>query len=271
MAIQASSEFVGLDADIRIDLDSNSWEEGEWNSNTPAFLSIQIDFHKVQQVIEFSFSGVLDSKSIRLGPYLVNTSVTLPCSVELISSSKIEAIGDCRISAYSIKFSANDLILRGGRAGKHLEGREDGGLFVDARKVEGHVLEINRWGREIEIRCIEQSIQYPLAQYSTKIPRMDPQFIEKYRRVRRILTSFASHKKGSLAKLSAKIENKMVIPNELGRRILRALRDSGVLYLQGQFYFIDQDKCDQLLGVSWLSLRRYECPDKLRQFLADIE
>ena len=272
LAIQASSEFVGIDADIGICIDGNSWDEKVNSLDTSADLEIKIDFPKDAQERSFEFSGTVDTESIRLGPYLVNTQVTLPCSIELFGESKIEAIGDCQISARSVNMSATDLVLRSSFMSNRSTESDDGGLFIDTAVIDGHVEEISHWGREIDIRCKEQRVHYPLAQYTTKIQRvsMDPEFMQKYRRIRRILTSFASHKKGGLAKLAAKIKHPMVLQNELGERILGSLVDHGVLYLDGQFYFIDQHKCNQLLGITWPELRKYQLSEKLSTFLAQV-
>ena len=272
LAIQASSEFVGIDADIRISVDGNSWDEQIDYLGTSAYLEITVHFPKDAQERSFEFSGIVDTEEIRLGPYLVNTQVMLPCSIELFGESKIEAIGDCRLSASSVTLSATDLVLRSSFLSNGSTESHESGLFIDTKVIDGHVEEISHWGREIDIRCMEQRVQYPLAQYTTKIPQrsVDSEFMPKYRRIRRILSSFASHKKGGLAKFAPKIEHPMVLQNELGERILRSLVKEGVLYLDGQFYFIDQSRCNQLLGITWPELRKYQSSDKLSAFLARV-
>ena len=96
----------------RSTLRGNSWEEVEDEQDTAAELTIAIEFPEKNQERTFALKGTIDTESIPLGPYLVNTRVTLPCAVDLSGTPALEAIGDCSISARSVHIDTSDLILR---------------------------------------------------------------------------------------------------------------------------------------------------------------
>ena len=99
---------------------------------------------------------------------------------------------------------------------------------------------------------------------------VDSTLQEKYRRLRRIFSEFASHKKGGLAKFRVKIEHERVLRNQLGRKILEALINEGILRKDQKFYYVDADQCDAKLGISWHQLRQYKSSSKLEAFLKGV-
>ncbi len=272
MLMQSCSEFLGINADISIDIDGDSWEESEGKQDTTAELSITIEFPEKKQERTFVFKGTVGSEAIPLGPYLVNTSVTLPCAVDLSGTPAIEAIGDCSISARGVRIDTPELILRNIPRRTH-EGTEgDAGLFINAHKAEGHANAVSVRAGKVEIQCVEHALDYPLAKYVQRIamPFADPLLREKYLRLRRILLQFASRKKGTLAKYRAKIEHERVLRNDLGRRILAALLKAGILRSDPKFYYVQPDQCDPKLGISWHQLRQHKSTSKLEAFLKSV-
>lgn len=271
MLIQSCSEFLGLNAEISVDIDGDSWEEDPGKDNT-AELTINIEFPEKNHKRTFMFKGVVDTQTIPLGPYLINTKVTLPCHIDLSNISAIEAIGDCSISAEVVHVDAPDLIVRGLLQRSQGETKGDTGLFIDARKVEGHAGMVSLAGGKIEIQCVEHSLVYPLAKYARKVTPMhaDPTLREKYRRLRRILSEFASHSRGGLGKYRDKIEHGRVLKNDTGKKILDALVREHVLRPDPKFYFVDPDRFDAKLGISWPQLRQYQSSAKLDMFLRRV-
>lgn len=149
---------------------------------------------------------------------------------------------------------------------------EQAGLFITAHTVNGHADFVRAGPDMLTIACEEHILDYPLAGHVKNIvPKFpDPEFNAKYRRLRRILLEFRSHSKGGLAKYRDKIEHERVVKNDIGRRVLAALVKEGVLWTDTKFYYINSDKCDQVLGISWHQLRQYQSSETLGQFLKDI-
>ncbi len=273
MLIQSCSEFLGINADISIDIAGNSWEEESYSEqDTDAELTIAIEFPEKNQERIFVFKGTVRTEIIPLGPYLINTRVMLPCDVDLSGAPAVEAIGDCSISARSVHMDTPALIQRDISRPKQEGSQGNAGLFISTRKAEGHAEAVRFGAGEIEIQCVEHALYYPLAKYVRKVaaPLGDSMLQEKYRRLRRIFSEFASHKRGGLAKYRVKIEHERVLRNQLGRRILAALIKEGILRKEPKFYYIEPDQCDATLGISWHQLRQYESSSKLEKFLKGV-
>ncbi len=272
MLMQSSSEFLSLDADISIDIDGESWEELEETKDNTTELTIVIEFPDKNQERTFTFNGFLDSEVITLGPYLVNTRATLPCHIKLSGATIIEVIGECNISARSVRIEAPELALHPIPRRTQGDFQGQSGFFISSQKVEGHVNTVSIGSGKLEFQCNEHKLDYPLAKYVHKmaIPFSDPALMEKHRRIRRILSEFRSHKRGGLARYRGKIEHERVLRNDLGKRILDALLNEGILRKEDNFYHLDPDQYDAKLGITWLQLRQYKSSDKLEAFLKGV-
>jgi hypothetical protein len=218
------------------------------------------------------FKGIVDTETISLGPYLINTRVTLLCHISLSSTPAVEAIGDCSISAPVVRIKTPDLIIGGVPHRTQEDTKGNAGLFINARKAQGHAGTVSFGAGKIEIQCVEHSLVHPLTKYARTVapPLADPTLREKYRRLRRISSEFASHSKGGLAKYRDKIEHERVLRNSIGRGILDALIKEGGLQCDPTFYYVDPDQCDAKLGISWHQLRQYKSSSKLETFLKGV-
>ncbi|MDE2757091.1 MAG: hypothetical protein OXI92_11160 [Acidobacteriota bacterium] len=272
MLIQSCSDFLGINAELSIEIDGNGWEEVDGEHDISAELMTAIRFPDKQQERTFVFNGNGSVEAITLGPYIVNTSVTLPCTVELSGTPAIVAVGECKISARRVRIDTPDLILRNMPRLAQEDIRANAGLFINSREAEGYAKAVSVGSGKLEIQCVEHTLDYPLARYVHKVavPFDDPMLQEKYRRIRRIFSEFASHGKGALAKYRAKIEHERVLRNELGRSILDALLAENVLRRDSKFYYIVPDQCDAKLGISWHQLRKYKSSKKLEEFLKNV-
>ena len=270
--IQSSSEFLGMNAEISIDIDGESWEEPEETQDNKIELTIDVEFPDRSQQRTFVFNGILEVDSILLGPYIVNTRATLPCNVKLSGNPALEAIGDCNISAQSIQVDTPELVLRTITKQNQKDTHAVTGLFVNAHKAEGHVNTVSLGGGKVDIQCVTHTLDYPLARYVQKVEATfsDPTLQEKHRRVRSILSQFRSHKRGTLAKYRDKIEHERVLRNELGKKVLAALLTEGILRMDTKFYYVNPDQCDAKLGISWHQLRQYKSSKQLESFLRSI-
>ena len=267
MLIQSCSEFLGAKAEVSIEIDGTSWEEQGAEHDAGLDLNIEIEFPERDQQRVFSFQGAIGDGEMVLGPYLVNTSVTVPCDIVLAGRTALQAMGVCTLSAKRLRIDTPDLVVR------DIAGMEqDAGLFISAHTVGGRVDTTSVLTGTLDIRCVEHTLGYPLVTYAAKgLPIFeDPDLDEKYRRLRRILSEFASHKRGRLAKFRQKIEHERVLRGELGRRLLEVLRYEGVLSRDTRFYYADRDMVAERLGISWQELRRYKVSEKLEGFLQSV-
>ncbi len=273
--IQSSSDFRGIEANIQSDIDGSSWEETD-DQDMTADLVISIGFPERGQERTFSFCGAIETDSIPLGPSLINTTVTVPCIVDLSGAKTLDVTGRCSISALAVRINVPDLLVREIPRVVGRDGQKDSAeLFVDAKCVEGHAESVTVRAGKIVVQCESSTVGYPLARHIINVSGLRAQFgdalrREKYRRLRRILSDFASHGKGGLAKFRAKIEHDRVLGGELGRQILDNLLEKEVLTKDVRFYYVEQQRLAEHLGISWQQLRRYESSRKLDKFLSSL-
>ena len=267
MLIQSCLEFLGANAEVSIEIDGTSWEERDAQQDAELELSIEIGFPEQDQRRAFTFQGLIGSEVIPLGPYLVNTNVTVPCAVHLLGSTALQTMGVCNISARRVQVNTPELVVR------DISGMDqDAGLFINTHEVEGHADVTSVITGTLDLRCVEHKLTYPLVKYISKgvAPFRDSALSEKHRRLRRIFSEFASHKRGRLAKFRRKIEHERVLRGELGRRMLNALMDQGVLSRDTRFYYADRDMFAEKLGISWQELRQYKINRTLEEFLKSV-
>ena len=276
--IEACGDFVGIGAEFVGSIDGVAWDDAEEEEDPCVELDVCLRFPSEKQEETFLFKGQIHGDTIPVGPRLVNTSITVPYDVDLFGRPTLEIRGECSVSARGVTVNARDIDIRrdGGMPRVREEESEDG-LFVDARTVRGHVDSVSARYGTIEIQCDEHTLGYQLARYvrnrEKKEGRVDDEEREKKRkRLRRILSEFASHKKGKLGKYRAKIEHRRVLRGELGERILDALRREGVIFLSKdtKFYLIDGERLAGRLGISWPQLRRQEWSAELDRFLDTV-
>jgi len=187
-----------------------------------------------------------------------------------LSGTVIEAIGSCGIAAREMHIETSDLLLR---ASPHTKEQENVGLLINVQKCNGHATAVSIRAGELAIQCVEHALAYPLAKYVQKVATpfaADPLLREKYRRLRRILQEFRSHKRRRLAKYRAKIEHERVLRNETGQKVLDALLNAGVLTRDTKFYYVVPEQCDAALGIGWHDLRQQKSSPKLETFLKSI-
>ena len=259
--------------DLEIEIDGESWDELDVAELTSADLELRVQLPGQELERSFCFSGrVTEADSVLLGPYLVNTTVTLPCGVELKGSPAIECFGACRIVAESVSIDAADLIVRGAMHGGDGSEADEPGLFIDVSQAHGHAVAVTPKAGKVEIGCVDHGLSHPLAKYVQKAekPRANPDLVGKFRRLRRIMQEFASHSKGKLAKYRAKIEHERVLRGKVGENVLAQLLKEGILYKNPKFYFVDSDKLAKVLGTTWHELRQRRLSNSMEAFLKRV-
>jgi hypothetical protein len=268
MLIQSCSDFMSKGHDLGIEVNGLSWDEPEGSSESSTDLVIMVTALDKKREFEFS-STVSNTASIILGPFIANTTVTLNCEVILKGAPALDAAGICRISAKKVQFETPDLIIR---ALPNQIDEVEAGLYLDAMQVQGHANFVTLKGGKCEIGCKEHSLAYPLAKYVYKTVKVisDPEVEAKYRRLRRILSEFASHSKGGLAKYRAKIEHERVMRGPLGWKILSQLLKESVLTSDTKFYYVDAEKLSKVFGMSWHDLRQYKMTSPTEAFLKRV-
>lgn len=270
MLMQACAEFVTLEAEIEIDIQGEAWNEVPPGEATASDLVMTVEFPEKEQKHTFKFSGMLDpSASVAFGPYLINADVTLPCRIQLVGRPSLEAVGDCSVSAHTVRVDAADLVVRSTPRRKEGGAQIDAGLLLDAGRAEGHADAVLNAAGPLQIQCTEHGLDYPLAKFVRVVAKgpTDPALREKYLRLRRIMLLFRSHKRGGLAKCRAHVDSERVLRNDAGRKVLASLLREDILRRDPIMYYVDSEKFSSTLGISWQDLRQHRSSAELEAFL----
>ena len=275
MLIQSSSDLLGLGADIHVDIGGQSWEDGVVPKESMADLSIYI--RRQGGDATFSFSGIATVEPLVMGPYVTESVVTLPVPVHFSHPSRVVIVGDCYVSAPIVSIETPDLSVRAvpRTAGKDTpEGAE---LVLDVQHVQGHVEDVFAGGG-ITILSETHNLGHPLAKYvkrrvASDVGLDDEEYRVRFLRLKRIFMEFAARGQGGLAKNRDKIENDRVLRSDVsdvGQRVLRGLIEAEIVSIDGNFYRLSQERCSEVLGVSWQQLRLGESSVRLREFLRNV-
>ena len=102
------------------------------------------------------------------------------------------------------------------------------------------------------------------------ITDLNEEQLKFFKKLRKTIALFKSHSKGRMAKFKAKINNRRVCGIGLGKTLLVELLNRGILYLDGDFYFISPEQMDIHLGLSYDQIKMGIINEKTKQFLLDL-
>ncbi len=270
--VTAAMEFRSVHSTVEVQINEESSDNTEDIAQAIKKLRIEIEVlvgstGESAKSFLFESSAQQDTKIV-LGPRLAGVYAELPCDVELIGPLELELGAPIQISGRSVILNASFLV---GRTAPQKDG--DHFILLNASTLESHVETIRANGTTVEISLDDMTgLSYPAVQYTkqkTVLPA-DPQLVQKYIRLKRILLEFRSHSKGSLAKIRHKIEHERVLRNDTGRAILDRLLHDRILYLEGKFYHVNQERLSKHLGTTWQDFRRGNAPDLLLTYLRSI-
>jgi hypothetical protein len=113
---------------------------------------------------------------------------------------------------------------------------------------------------------------HPWISYVAEAPVAPPDIDFMRRRLRRILTAFRSHSKGSLVRLAAKIDHSRMTKDTRGVALVNRLIDDNILrtFEAGKFYVLDPDRMGLLLGVDYQGLNQLRFTEKCDAYLAEV-
>jgi hypothetical protein len=113
---------------------------------------------------------------------------------------------------------------------------------------------------------------HPWVSFVTEVPTAPPDIDFMRRRLKKILTAFRSHSKGSLVRLAAKIDHSRMTKDARGRALVSRLISDKILtaFDAGKFYVLDPDRMGLLLGVTYQGLNLQRFTEKSDAYLADV-
>lgn len=264
----AALEFRATNASVDVTVLGPDIEEMVVNTLLDIEIELAVGANSVGSKTFSFYCNFSLGETINLGSRLSSAYISLPGSVSLGGTRETELIAPIEISVQSLGIRSESLVLR-----PQSSANPDTQIFLQAEKVQSDVINLTMPGVDFTIAVEDaDGLTYPLVQHIQKkeiIPQ-DLAIKEKYLRLRKILTHFRSHSRGSMAKYRNKIENPRIAGNPIGRAVLTRLVQDGVLVLNDPIYFLQPSRVDELLGISWPDLRRGVTSERLQQYLRSI-
>ena len=226
------------------------------------------------QTIPFSLA-LTNSSTISFRRYIRDVHLTVPCTVELGTDVAEFKIGpSVYVYANRLRIGSEALVVE--KASHKYDDYVDSSVVLEALKFESPVLNGNPivYTQDFSVSWPGDE-QFPWRQYRRNqiTSDFDDDLSHRaYLRFRRIATTFQSRGKGTLARAKVKIEHPRIMQGDLEKYLLDKLLDDGILYFGdgGKRYFWKPEQANELLGVSWIDLRKGECPQKLRNYLSEF-
>lgn len=273
--VSAALEFKSISsrAEVTIEPFAATDKIHEEDQANGLYLDIAVEIvrpHADEPEAKFTFTTTVTKDSaVLLGSKLSACTVEMPCEVVLSGLGEVELNAPVEIEARKISLATPSLLI------KAQPKSEEKQVLLEAEHISSSLVSLSlENGVDFTVRVTDkEAYQYPLIKYiktGVVLPTAGNVNL-KYLKLRKILTHFRSHSRGTLAKLRAKIENERVAGNEVGKPVLDRLKQDGVLVLDGKFYFLQPANLDKFLGVSWMRLREGEIPEKLVEYLQSIE
>lgn len=272
LILSSAQEFRSRTASVEIHVDGPDADDFEDLTSASQLVEIEIEIlmgSEGEASKTFIFQSAVDRGAIvRLGQRLSTTYVSLPGEILISNPQELEFTAPLEISAKRIILQSPSLVLRPSSSPP-----SEKDVILRAETMESTVETILVNGANFVLAVADrEGLTYPAIRYveEKQILLKDPLLKEKYLRLRRILVQFRSHSKGALAKYKHKIEHERVLRNDVGRAILKRLLEDGIIRLDGSFYFLEPEKADLRLGISWLNLRKGQTSAKLEQYLQSV-
>lgn len=114
---------------------------------------------------------------------------------------------------------------------------------------------------------------HPWTAYAVDMPAAaSPDIAFMRRRLRKILTAFRSHSKGSLVRLAAKIDHQRMTKDARGAGLVDRLITDKILspFDAGKFYVLDPDRMGDLLGMDYQSLLKQRFTEQSDAYLQSV-
>ena len=213
--------------------------------------------------------NLLENSRLEFKHEISHVTIDAPITISFVGE-KIELGAPAYLRCNSLEIGASEIIVgnKGAATDKFVIEADD--IVLKNTPEKTPKIQSNERDRSSLIIVSSAKLMYPfyeyLAQDYHKIAEMTPTMREAYQKLRRTLMMFRSHSKGCLARIQAKIDNR-IGTTEIGGKVIAALKESHIIYSDKHMYKIDNDSMNQLLGVTFDEIRNCEISDTMLSFL----
>lgn len=113
----------------------------------------------------------------------------------------------------------------------------------------------------------------PFTEYycDSKLPEAyTEEFKNAFVKLRKILITFRSHSKGSMARYKGKIDDSRISGYDFGKCLINKLLNEGIIYEQGCMYVLDRDMTACKLGLTFDKLQATTPTQQMEEFLNTV-
>lgn len=213
------------------------------------------------------------SARLAMPPYVSNVYIDAKITVEFCGN-KVELVGPIQLNCDKVIAHSKEIVFAS--QGKGFNAYTD--IFCanfDGVLSDGNVPTLkNKTGiKDVIWISSENKLSFPFSdfQHDYFAPfRKAPQMMDKYQKLRRLLLLFRANGRGGLARVKSKIESR--ISNvEIGKKVLNALLEEGVIYEQESFYFINTKRMDEVLEATYADIQKCNISALTMDFLRSIK
>lgn len=138
----------------------------------------------------------------------------------------------------------------------------------------GHRPSITKEREDINL-CIscERKPVPPFSEYycDIKLPEAySSDFKNAFVKLRKILITFRSHSKGSMARYKGKIDDSRISGHGIGKSLIKKLLKEGIIYEQGCMYFLDRNRTASKLGLTFDKLQATSPTSQMVDFINTV-
>lgn len=133
-------------------------------------------------------------------------------------------------------------------------------------------IRLNRDDIQLSINTSSKLIP-PFSEFSTDV-KLDGDYTEEFKsafvKLRKILITFRSHSKGTMARFKGKIDDARISGHDIGKTLVKKLIRNGIIEEHGFMYFLNRDKTAELLGLTFDKLQTTSPTPLMTQFIESV-
>lgn len=229
-------------------------ETVEGNENVDP-IELEVEYDKLRS---FEFIGQLR-----------NIDISIDSPIRLIPrNGEFEFVGDISLESPEITCDAANIIVRPSQAERD-GGSRNANVTIRTDKFSGQIDKLPKVYGSLSVNW-PGAQRFPWSSFyeAEKIEEgRDNNFYTAARILRKIMTSFRSHSKGSLARYKDKIDSERMTRGKLGKAVLNKLIADKFIELRGKFYHLNSDAVSEKFEISYHDMRDWALGAKAREYL----
>jgi hypothetical protein len=256
---------IGETASLVVEAEEDAVEEEIYRANVD--ISIISKLSDGPKVFTFKTEQV---GTLLLGQNVENVYINAPyAKVSIGNGLEAHLIAPISIQCESFEVNASRLVVEAQNAQDSQSGNS---IFIESQTANASKMGSAPYvksGTNFSVTW-EGSNTYPWTRYSTAPKTTKNQKLdEALRRFRKIIISFRSHSKGSLARYRAKIDHERTTKGE-GQRVLDALISENIIYQEGVMYRLNPQLLYDITGALYHECNSRQFSEKTIEYVDKI-